>query len=129
MQKTVESDYAWLYTVVLFGEDGLVKARRHKHVPAECRADPHQGRAIKVLERSGQDSAIVSWSDATVGCYGEQYWRRGVARRGDVCAMSGRPIAKGDAVYRPRRVRPIPRNIEAMILASVMETMPLEDFD
>jgi uncharacterized protein DUF3331 len=129
MQQAVESDDVWLYTVSLFGADGLIELRRRSHAPAEFRPGSHQRCAIKVLERRGRDSATVSWSDATVGCYGEQYWRRGVARKNAVCALSGQTIAKGDAVYRPRRVRPIPRNIEAMILASVLETTPLADFE
>jgi hypothetical protein len=127
MQKAVESDHAWLYTMVLFGVDGFITARRYRPDPAAYRANPRDRCAIRVLERHGLDVATVSWSDATAGCYGEQFWRRGVARKSGVCAMSGRTIAKGDAIYRPRRVQPLPRNIEAMILASVMETIPLAD--
>jgi Domain of unknown function (DUF3331) len=127
MQEPAEADYSWLDIIVLFGVDGFISASRHRSVPAEYRADLHRRCAIKVLERHGPGVATVSWSDATAGCYGEQYWRRGVARKNSTCAMSGQTIARGDAVYRPRRGRPAPRNIEAMILASVMETVPLAD--
>jgi hypothetical protein len=81
--------------------------------------------AIRVLERNGKTSATVAWSDATSCCYGEQLWRRCIARKAGVCALSGQAIATGDAVYRPRLVQPAPRNIEAMILATVMEVVPV----
>jgi uncharacterized protein DUF3331 len=74
-----------------------------------------------------QTSATVAWSDATSCCYGEQLWRRGIAKKTGVCALSGQAIATGDAVYRPRLVQPAPRNIEAMILATVMEAIPVEE--
>jgi hypothetical protein len=83
--------------------------------------------AVRVLERNRQTSATVAWSDATSCCYGEQSWRRCVAKRAGVCALSGQAIATGDAVYRPRRRNPAPRNIEAMILATVMQDFPLEE--
>jgi hypothetical protein len=82
--------------------------------------------AVRVLGRSKQTSATVAWSDATSCCYGEQLWRRGIAKKTGVCALSGQAIATGDAVYRPRFVQPAPRNIEAMILATVMEAIPVE---
>ena len=40
-----------------------------------------------------------------------------VAHKSGVCAMGGQTIANRDAVNRPRRVQPTPRNLEAMILA------------
>nr|WP_240975840.1 DUF3331 domain-containing protein [Paraburkholderia aromaticivorans] len=83
--------------------------------------------AIRVLERNGQTSATIAWSDATSCCYGEQLWRRCIARKSGVCALSGQTIARGDAVYRPRRARPAPRNVDAMILATVMEATPVEE--
>ncbi|REG61209.1 uncharacterized protein DUF3331 [Paraburkholderia sp. BL6669N2] len=82
--------------------------------------------AIRVLERSGQTSATIAWSDATSCCYGEQLRRRCIARKSGVCALRGQSTARGNAVYRPRRARPAPRNAEAMILASVMEATPVE---
>lgn len=121
MQEAVKTDPA------LLGQDGLTEALRHRLVCAEYRTDLRQACVIKLLERQGPNDATVSWSDPTAGCYGEQRWRRGVARKSGVCAMTGQIIDKGNVVYRPHRVRPIPRNIEAMILASVMETIPLAD--
>jgi len=74
-----------------------------------------------VLERRSRTIATVAWSDPTACRYGEQIWRRCVARKSGICALSGQVIARGDAVYRPRITRHAPQNIDAMILASVME--------
>ncbi|WOD13659.1 DUF3331 domain-containing protein [Paraburkholderia kirstenboschensis] len=82
---------------------------------------------IRVLERNGRTSATVAWSDSTSCCYGEQHWRRCIARKAGICALSGQSIAKGDAVFRPKPVQPLPRNFEAMILATVMEAIALEE--
>ncbi|MFM0726898.1 DUF3331 domain-containing protein [Paraburkholderia strydomiana] len=83
--------------------------------------------AIRVLERNGQTSATLAWSDPTSCCYGEQLWGRRIAKKAGVCALSGQAIKTGDAVYRPRRLKPAPRNGEAMILAAVMQAIPLEE--
>jgi hypothetical protein len=82
--------------------------------------------AIRILERNKHVSATVAWSDPTSCCYGAQLWRRSIAKKAGVCALSRQVIATGDAVYRPRLVQPAPRNIEAMILATVMQATPLE---
>ncbi|WOD13845.1 DUF3331 domain-containing protein [Paraburkholderia kirstenboschensis] len=97
----------------------LVRSRYSESCFSKC--------AIRVLERSGRTSATVAWSDATSCHYGEQPWRRCIARKAGVCALSGQTIARGDAVYRPRRVRPAPRNVAAMILAAVMGVIPMEE--
>ena len=91
------------------------------------RGDGYFGKCvIRLLERTSQTSATIAWSDSTSCCYGAQLWRRCIAKKAGICSLSGKTIAKGNAVYRPRRVRPIPRNIEAMILAAVLETDSVE---
>jgi hypothetical protein len=125
MQEAVKTDHTWFHTVALLGLDGFTEAPRHRLVRAEYRTGSHQRCAIKVLERHAPSAATVAWSDATACCYGEQLWRRCVARKSGVCALSEQAIAVGDAVYRPRLVQPPPRNIESMILASVIEATPL----
>jgi Domain of unknown function (DUF3331) len=82
---------------------------------------------IRLLERTSLTSATVAWSDSTSCYYGAQLWRRCVSKKAGVCSLTGQTIAKGDAVYRPRRVEPVPRNIEAMILAAVLETVSVEE--
>ncbi|WP_408516730.1 DUF3331 domain-containing protein [Paraburkholderia madseniana] len=62
--------------------------------------------AIKVLECHGASVAIIAWMDPTTCCYGEQLWRRCVARKSRICALSGQ-------IHPPRLVRSPPRNISA----------------
>jgi hypothetical protein len=128
MQAPFEADRTWQSTIALLSSEGEIR------LPiVSCRVLPMYSEgyfskcAVRVLERNGQTSATVAWSDATSCCYGEQLWRRCIAKKAGVCALSGQAIATGDAVYRPRLVQPAPRNIEAMILATVMEAIPVEE--
>ena len=112
----------------------LLSGEGEMHLPIvssrvrRMRGDGYFGKCvIRLLERTSPTSATVAWSDSTSCCYGAQLWRRGIAKKAGVCALSGQTIAKGNAVYRPRRVQPIPRNIEAMILAAVLETVSVEE--
>ncbi|MGF6755726.1 DUF3331 domain-containing protein [Paraburkholderia sp. GAS42] len=128
MQAPFEADRTWQSTIALLSSEGeagpTIVSSRVRPISGEgCFSKC----AIRVLERDGQNWATVAWSDATSCCYGEQLWRRCIARKAGVCALSGQAIARGNAVYRPRRVRLPPRNIEAMILATVMETIPVEE--
>ncbi|MFM0554883.1 DUF3331 domain-containing protein [Paraburkholderia sediminicola] len=75
---------------------------------------------VSLLDRPTASTATISWRDSTRCCYGDQVWCASRARTEGVCAMSGRPIRRGDAVYRPRPCRPAPRNAGAMILTSVL---------
>ena len=83
---------------------------------AHARLDHDQG---KVTSRT----AILSWSDSQVGCIAEQIWTLGRARPGDVCAITGEPIARGDPVFRPRKARIAALNARSVIAAHhVLET-------
>lgn len=127
MQDVIETDRTWFHTMALLSPNESFQVSHGGAVHAECRRDFYQTCAIKVLERRGDTVATVAWADSTACCYGEQLWRRCIARRGGICALSGQVIAKGDTVYCPRLVQPVPRNIRAMILASAMEAIPSED--
>jgi Domain of unknown function (DUF3331) len=127
MQAPFDADRAWQSMMALLSSEiemrlpsvpAGVRPKRSEYDFSKC--------AIRVLERNGRTSATVAWSDATSCCYGEQVWRRRTARKAGVCALSGQSIATGDAIYRPRPARPAPRNIDAMILATVMEAIPVE---
>jgi hypothetical protein len=131
MQTPFEADRTWLSTIALLpgadeGEMRLPVASAHVR--------PMRGKSyfrtciIRVLGRHGPTSATVAWSDPTSCCYGEQLWRRCIATKAGMCALSGQTITTGNAVYRPRRVEPLPRNIEAMILATVIEAIPVEQY-
>ncbi|KJK17223.1 hypothetical protein UB46_35575 [Burkholderiaceae bacterium 16] len=127
MQIVSKANRAWFHTMTLLSPDGGIHIPRDQPARPEYRHDSFQRCAAKILERHGQASATVAWSDSTTGHYGEQQWQRAIARNSGICAVSGQVIAKGDAVYRPRLKLPAPPNAEAMILASVMETIPSAD--
>jgi hypothetical protein len=77
--------------------------------------------SVVPLDRISPRTATVSWSDPQ-GCkYGEQVWRQATARRSGICVLSGQPISRGTAIYRPTKTDPMPTNADAMVLATVME--------
>jgi hypothetical protein len=123
MPEAIPSDQAWSYiTAMLSGYFQTLPV----HQTTRPRGDPVSRQRIKVtvLERHGP-SAVISWCDPTACCYWDQIWRRCRARKRGFFALTGAQIVAGDDVFRPRRASPAPRNIDAMILASVMEAMPL----
>ncbi|GLU32839.1 DUF3331 domain-containing protein [Trinickia caryophylli] len=74
---------------------------------------------VIVEERLANTLIALSWIDPTCGSFRDQIWRLATARRAGICALSGRPVRKGDAIFRPRgRRRDAPRNWNAMILAT-----------
>ncbi len=78
---------------------------------------------VKVEERLPNAAFALSWSDPTCCSYREQVWKRATARRAGVCVLSGEPIKRGDAVFRPQARRfMVPLNSGAMILAVSLET-------
>ena len=76
--------------------------------------------SIVLLDRISPRTATVSWSDPQ-GCkYGEQVWRLAAAKRSGTCVLTRRPIAKGEAIYRPTKTDPPPANADAMMLAEAL---------
>jgi Domain of unknown function (DUF3331) len=124
MSKATNSNGPWSCVTALLS--GSVRPVLHAPVcptrltPASCRRTK-----IIILERHSPLTATVSWSDSTTCCYWEQLWRRGRARKHGFCALTGADIAPSDDVFRPNPVAPVPVNIDAMILASVMDAVPL----
>ncbi|RKE35742.1 uncharacterized protein DUF3331 [Paraburkholderia sp. BL23I1N1] len=76
---------------------------------------------VHVIDRPSQSTATVIWRDPTRCSYGDQVWHASRARVSGVCAMSGRAIQPGDAIYKPRPCRPAPLNTGAMILRTVLD--------
>ncbi|MGU7785050.1 DUF3331 domain-containing protein [Burkholderia sp. PU8-34] len=72
-----------------------------------------------ILESEDQ-SVVVRWVQPGRCHYGEQKWRRGGARRVGHCAITGRPINRGDAVYRPDSKYVACTNAQAMIHEDAM---------
>lgn len=78
---------------------------------------------ISVSERPTNDTAILEWRDPTSCCYGGQIWRSCRARRSGECALSGKPIRRGDEIYKPYSRKFAPANADAMILASTLDSV------
>ncbi|RAR62328.1 uncharacterized protein DUF3331 [Paraburkholderia unamae] len=74
-----------------------------------------------IVDRISACSIMVRWGDATAGHYGEQLWKRGIARRSTYCILSGMRVRRGDIVYRPCTRGLRPANCEEVILAGVLE--------
>jgi hypothetical protein len=80
---------------------------------------------IEILDRSTAESAVLSWRDPTGCCYGYQFWRKGIAKRMGICALSGTPIRRGDVIFRPGAASVRPANASAMILAAYIDSRGL----
>jgi hypothetical protein len=77
--------------------------------------------AIKRIEWQTVHTILVSWSDSTLGQYHDQTWRAGFARAPGVCGLTGVPVRRGDAVFRPFvRGGIAPMNAPVMILAKTL---------
>jgi hypothetical protein len=76
---------------------------------------------VTVIERQTAQTVTLDWRDSTNCCYREQLWVAARSRVNARCAVSGASILPGDEIFRPRPTRPAPRNVGAMILASVVE--------
>jgi hypothetical protein len=74
---------------------------------------------ISILELLSSKTLSVCWSDPRSGHYADQVWRIGLARKDAFCVLTGRPIRRGDPVFRPRACETyFPANRNRMILAS-----------
>ncbi|MFM0397311.1 DUF3331 domain-containing protein [Paraburkholderia phytofirmans] len=91
--------------------------RRAAHLPVMGKRFDVQ---VHVIDRPTQSTATVVWRDSTLCSYGDQVWHVSRARVAGICAMSGRAIQPGDAIYKPRPCRPAPLNAGAMILRGVV---------
>jgi hypothetical protein len=77
--------------------------------------------SIRRIERQTESTILVSWSDPTLGRYQDQTWRAGFARTAGVCGLTGMPVRRGDAVFRPAvRGGFRPLNAFDMILADML---------
>jgi hypothetical protein len=80
---------------------------------------------IKVLERLTDRTITILWQDATRCRYVDQIWTRCRARASGRCAMTGAAIGRDDIVFKPRSRSAFPGNARAMILATVIDSMPV----
>lgn len=78
---------------------------------------------ISILEQLSSKTLSVCWSDPRTGHYADQVWRIGLARMDSFCVLTGRPIRRGDPVFRPRACETyFPANRNRMILAAAVST-------
>ncbi|WP_425434094.1 DUF3331 domain-containing protein [Paraburkholderia lycopersici] len=106
----------------------LVNARalaapcRHQARRSHGSRPPRQSSAahMEIVERHSESLLSVCWCDATSGRYGAQLWKLTKARCRAVCALSGAPIRRGDAVYRPWVRGHAPANADWVVLASMV---------
>jgi hypothetical protein len=116
----------WMQTIGLLSVPAG-ESKRCGHAPNESKSARHadgaarHGATVSLVDRPTSSTATISWRDPTRCCYGDQVWHSSRARTAGVCAMSGRPIRAGDAVYKPRPCRQTPRNAGAMILTSALD--------
>ena len=126
-----KSDDAWMQTIgllnLLSADPGANVGKQEKTVARISRGTltfmlDREARemCVRVVDRPSPITATIAWRDPTACCYGDQVWRASVSRSHGVCAVSGRPILPGDAVYRPRASHPLPLNVGEMILAAVV---------
>ena len=105
---------------------GLQASLERKHSRTDCSVAKRTRTAEKaalpahlfVLEVLSENAVSVCLSDPQAGRYAEQIWRSGYARNKARCALSGKPIVRGDRVFRPGRSFVCPANSGCMILAS-----------
>ena len=106
-------------TLALRGAEG--RNRRHPPRPAGSLAEKGRCAEVRVTARPSRVTATVTWCDSTSCRYGDQLWRKMIARSAGICALSGNTISRGDSVYRPITSTLMPANATAMILAHCID--------
>jgi hypothetical protein len=118
----------WVQTVDLLGH--LCDGEQVGYLRGGLRSKPQakrpdsvrvSGLMVSLIEWSTATTVTLAWRDSTRCSYGDQVWHLTRARKDGVCAISGRAIHRGEAVFKPRITRPAPINADAMILDSVLQ--------
>ncbi|WP_250516505.1 DUF3331 domain-containing protein [Caballeronia sp. INDeC2] len=78
---------------------------------------------ISIVERTSSQTVTVCWSDARMGHFAEQVWRLGRACADSFCVLTGKQIAYGDKIFRPRVWRGVAPDEDCMILACAVDEM------
>lgn len=109
-------DRTWVHIVAMLGQTAVITALSTDRLGAMERMKAVEP-TVRILEIASERTITVSWCDSLSGRYGFQTWRRRTAQTPGTCVLTGRPIVKGEAVYRPLHSETPPRNAEAMIAA------------
>ncbi len=87
------------------------------------------GRGFKrfaLVERVEEKTVLLSWAGSTCGRFTDRRWTLSRSRGEFRCAMSGMKISRGEFVYRPAPQRGEIRVEEDVILASVIDSVALD---
>lgn len=97
---------------------------------ASMRSAMANASSIRRIEWQTACTILVSWSDSTLGRYVDQTWRAGFARTDGICGLTGKPVRRGDPVFRPlQRGDAAPKNAFDMILADTVPNAKEITFD
>ncbi|RQR56679.1 DUF3331 domain-containing protein [Burkholderia sp. Bp9126] len=100
------------------------RRRRRNAAPVPSSGSTRRRATIVAAERQTGSSVLLSWSDPTRFRYDEQCWISAKSRMSSCCALSGRSIRIGDAVYKPQcRGAKLPANCADMILATEIDRL------
>ncbi|WP_181969791.1 DUF3331 domain-containing protein [Paraburkholderia sp. DHOC27] len=58
------------------------------------------GARVRLVDRLSEHAVSISWGHACSGYDGSQTWRKAIAKKKGVCAMTGERIARGDTIYK-----------------------------
>ncbi|WP_233836738.1 DUF3331 domain-containing protein [Paraburkholderia sp. ZP32-5] len=86
----------------------------------ECPMRTSTGALVIIgIELQANATLLVSWSDPTLGRFVDQRWRPGSARMSGTCRLTGKPVRRGDRIFRPQlRNGTEPPNASDMILVA-----------
>jgi hypothetical protein len=90
--------------------------------------NPSGERRVAIVDLLTPGLIAVSWQTPTQGRYGYQTWRKTVALHDGICALTGKNIKQGDAVFRPKSGtgrRPV--NWDEMILVAAVDENVVPD--
>jgi hypothetical protein len=129
MTTQIGASDPWAMTIGLLGQlsgtrradCGTPVATLRKSGRQSAARAPVAAVTVRVLERSTATRVTLAWRDLSRCAYGDQEWYLTRARRSGFCAVSGKAIQRGEAVYRPRVTRPQPLNADAMIHTAVLQ--------
>ena len=124
-----QSAHAWAHVI------GSLSGASTTSLQAQCKPEPsalHAGALnyrwpvdvnVRVIERVTDSTVTVGWSHPCQGSFGAQLWRESLSHGEQLCALSGDPVARGDAIYKP--VRPAVNSLTSrlVILKIHVETL------
>jgi hypothetical protein len=109
----------WTQIIAMMSADGHLPL----HAPVALRVHWPVDATIRVIDRLSGDCVTVAWAHACSGHYGAQLWRKVIARRRAVCAISGETVHRGEAVYKLFRSMDDAPNRHAVLLARHVDAM------